>query len=187
MFTEGIMKSWDPMHLEKCGWYLDCPLKTPPTFDIALRDSIQPALKGTTVVAPNIMEKDVAKRPKKTKSKPKKSMLQLDDNDEDVPVQSSLNNLVVTEPSSSNLEAMFPASKRQKTIPSPTFEIPPKLRGMMNILAPLPANHTSSDLILNDSFVSIIEEKKQKGTFGAPYDDIVAFLSKVSSFFSFSF
>ena len=35
------MKSWNPMHLKKCGWYLDCPLKIPPTFDIALCDFVQ--------------------------------------------------------------------------------------------------------------------------------------------------
>jgi hypothetical protein len=183
MFTEGIMKSWDPIHFEKCGWYLDCPLKTPPTFDIALRDSIQPAIKGATIVAPTIMDEDVPKKPKKTKSKPKRPILLLHDSDDDVPVQSSLNNLVDTGPSSSNIEAMFLASKRQKTTPTPTLDMPPKLRGMMNILAPLLANHTSSNLILNDSFVRIIEDKKQTCTFRAPYNDIVAFLSKVSSFY----
>ena len=36
MFTEGITKSWDFMHFEKCEWYLDCLLKTPLTFDIIL-------------------------------------------------------------------------------------------------------------------------------------------------------
>ena len=65
MFTERIIKSWDPMHFEKYGWYLDCPLKAPPTFDIILRDSIQPALKGATKVVPTIVIKDIAKMPKK--------------------------------------------------------------------------------------------------------------------------
>ena len=32
MFIEEIIKSWDPMHFRICGWYLDCPLKTTPTF-----------------------------------------------------------------------------------------------------------------------------------------------------------
>ena len=183
MFTEGIIKSWNPMHFEKCGWYLDCPLKTPPTFDVALRDSIQPALKGATKVTPAIMIEDVAKMPKKRKSKPKRPMLLIHDSDDDAPIQSSLNNLVVTEPSSSNLEAIFPTSKRQKTTPSPSFDMPPKFKGMMDIVPTLPVNHTSSDLILNDSFVRIIDDKKQTGTFRAPYDDIVVFLSKVSSFY----
>ena len=65
MFTEGIIKSWDPIHFEKYGWYLDCPLKTPPTFDFILRDSIQPVLKGATKVAPTIMVEDISKMPKK--------------------------------------------------------------------------------------------------------------------------
>ena len=194
MFTEEIMKSWDPIHWERCGWYLDCPLKRPPTFDIALRDSIEPALKGTAIVVSKTIDKDAAKKTKKIKPKPKKLVVQLDEVDEDVLVQDSFKNLVITGPSSLNVEATLPASKRQKTsstplvlVPtsSPIFELPPKLKGMMSTLAPLSTNHTSLDLILNDSFVQIIEEKKKNGTFGAPYDDIVAFLSKVSSFFFF--
>jgi hypothetical protein len=62
------------------------------------------------------------------------------------------------------------------------FETPPKLRGMMSTLGPLSGNHTGLDLILTNSFVRIIEEKKQKGAFGPPYDDIMAFLSEVSLF-----
>ena len=61
--------------------------------------------------------------------------------------------------------------------------MPPKLRRMMDIVPLLPTNHTSSDLILNDSFVNIIEDKKQTCTFRVPYDDIVAFLSNMSSFY----
>ena len=196
MFTEGIMKSWDPIHWEKCGWYLDCPLKRPPTFDIVLRDSIEPALRGTVVDASKTVDKDATKKPKKTKAKTKKLVVQLDDSDEDVPIQDSFNNLVVTGPSSSNFEVLLPPSKRQKTIStpmvlvpnsSPIFELPPKLKGMMDTLVPLSTNHTSLDLILNDSFVRIIEEKKKNGTFGAPYDDIVTFLYKVSSFLLLNF
>jgi hypothetical protein len=29
IFTEAILKAWDPVHLPTCGWYLDCPLKRP--------------------------------------------------------------------------------------------------------------------------------------------------------------
>ena len=36
IFTKGFIKSWDSMHSGKDGWYLDCPLKAPPTFDIIL-------------------------------------------------------------------------------------------------------------------------------------------------------
>ena len=116
-------------------------------------------------------------------SKYKRPLLLIHDSDDDAPIQSSFNNLVVTEPSSSILDAMFLTSKRQRQTPSPSFDMPPKLRRMMDIVPLLLTNHTSSDLILNDSFVSIIEDKKQTCTFRAPYDDIVAFLSKVSSFY----
>ena len=176
------MKFWDLMHFEKCGWYLDCSLKSLPTYNSALRDFIQPALKGTIKIVPFIMDEDVAKMPKK-KSKPKGPILLIHDNDDNAPIQSSLNNHIVTEPFSSNLEAMFHISKRQKTTHPPTYDMPPKLRGMMDILPPLPANHTSLNLILNDFFVRIIKDKKQIGTFYVPYDDIVAFLSNVSSFY----
>ena len=44
MFTPVILKTWDPIHFQQCGWYLDCPIKKPPPFDIALKDFIQPIL-----------------------------------------------------------------------------------------------------------------------------------------------
>jgi len=175
---------------------LDCPLKRPPTFDIALQDSIELALKGIVVVVPKTVDKDATKKTNKIKPKPKKSVVQLDHSNEDVPIQDSLKNLVVSGPSSSNIEAKLPTSKRKKTSSSlvvlvPTsfhiFELPPKLKGMMCTLAPLSTNHISLDLILKDSFVRIIKEKKKNDTFGALYDDIMAFLSNVSSFFFFVF
>jgi len=116
-------------------------------------------------------------------------VVQLDHSNEDLPVQDSPKNLVVTRPSSSNIEPKLLASKQQKTsstlvvlVPtfSHIFDPSPKLRDMMSTLAPLSTNHTSLDLILKDFFVKIIEEKKKNGTFGAPYDDIVAFLSNMS-------
>ena len=73
---------------------------------------------------------------------------------------------------------MFPTSKWQKTTPSPRFDMPPKLKGMMDIVPSLLAYHTFSDLILNDSFVRIIEDNKQTYTFHAPYDDIVFFYQR---------
>ena len=44
MFTPAIIKAWDPIYFQQCEWYLDCLVKKPPPFDIALRDSIQPLL-----------------------------------------------------------------------------------------------------------------------------------------------
>jgi hypothetical protein len=113
-------------------------------------------------------------------------MLLIHDSDNDVPIQSSLNNLIVYEPSS-NLEAIFFASMRQKTTPSPSFDMPYKFKGMMDIVPILLVNHTSLDLILNDFFVRIIEDKKQTCTFRAPYDDIVGFFIKGEFILFYSF
>ena len=52
MFTPAIIKTWDPIHFQQCGWYLDCPIKKPPLFDIALRDSIQPLLSSSSFSIP---------------------------------------------------------------------------------------------------------------------------------------
>jgi hypothetical protein len=46
IYTEGILKSWSPIHLGTCAWYLDCPLKKPPSNEIALCDSLEPSLKS---------------------------------------------------------------------------------------------------------------------------------------------
>lgn len=101
------------MQFEKCGWYSDCPFKTPLTFDIAFQDSIQPVLKGARIVAPLIINDNIAKKPKKTLSKPKRPILLLRDSDDNVQIQSNLNNIVVIGPSFSNQKAMYHASKRQ--------------------------------------------------------------------------
>jgi len=34
MFTPAIIKTWNPRHFQQCGWYLDCPVKKTPPFDI---------------------------------------------------------------------------------------------------------------------------------------------------------
>lgn len=81
-------------------------------FDIALQNSIQSVFKSTTIIAPIIMDEDVVRKPKKTKSKPKTSILLLHVSDDDVLIQSSFNNLIITGLSSSNLKVMYSASKR---------------------------------------------------------------------------
>jgi len=63
------------------------------------------------------------------------------------------------------------------------FELPLKLKDMMNIFFPLSTNYTPLDLILNDSFVKNIKEKKKICTIWCIYDEIVAFQFKVNSFF----
>jgi hypothetical protein len=61
MFTEAILKAWDPVHLPICGWYLDCPLKRPPSSEVTLRESLEPALKGQIASTPKIQAKDSVK------------------------------------------------------------------------------------------------------------------------------
>ena len=90
------MASWNPIHWEKCGWYLDCPLKRPPTFDIVLRDSIEPAFKGTAIDVPKKADKEATKKTRKTRLK--KLVVELDDSSEDVLVQDTIKSLVVTGP-----------------------------------------------------------------------------------------
>jgi hypothetical protein len=56
MFTEALSKSWSQEHLRQCGWYLDCPKTKPPTFDLALRNNIQPTLAGTEMTTAAVDE-----------------------------------------------------------------------------------------------------------------------------------
>jgi hypothetical protein len=46
MFTNDILKTWDLVHLPSCGWYLDCPLKRPPSYKVSLRKSLEHVLKS---------------------------------------------------------------------------------------------------------------------------------------------
>jgi hypothetical protein len=60
-----------------------------------------------------------------------------------------------------------------------TFELLPKLKGMALIPLPTSSWSTSSELILNDSVVRMVEEKQHTSVWHQCYDDIVAFLTKV--------
>jgi hypothetical protein len=46
MFTEVMFKSRDPIHFSTYGWYLDCPVKKPPFFEITVHESLEPTLVG---------------------------------------------------------------------------------------------------------------------------------------------
>jgi hypothetical protein len=62
MLTEAILKAWDPVHLPICGWYLDCPLKRPPSSEVTLHESLEPALKGQIASTPKVQAKDSIKK-----------------------------------------------------------------------------------------------------------------------------
>jgi hypothetical protein len=70
MFTEAILKAWDPVHSPTCGWYLDCPLKRPPSSKVSLCESLEPALKGKIASTPNPQTKEFVKGRKRKLSSP---------------------------------------------------------------------------------------------------------------------
>jgi hypothetical protein len=84
MYTQGILKSWSTVHLEACAWYLDFPLKKPPSSEIALRNSLEPSLKNSEPTRLVSTAKETIKKPKEPKPKePKYKAIIVDDSDED--------------------------------------------------------------------------------------------------------
>jgi hypothetical protein len=209
MFTEAILKAWDPVHLPTCGWYLDCPLKRPPSSEVTLRESLEPALKGQIASISKVQAKDFVKKggkrkkstlevkkstPEAKKSTPeaKKSIPVATNSDVVIEVASILEDV---ETSAINLASPFmkedePGAKwyhptpltQVVSVPSSnvsTFQLLPKLKGMALIPPPISSSSTSSEFILNDSFVRMVEEKQHTKVWPKCYDDIVAFLTKV--------
>jgi hypothetical protein len=192
MNTQGILKSWSSVHLENCAWYLDCPLKKPPSSEIALRDSLEPSLKNSEPTLPVDAAKDTLKKQKEPKSKekkpkePKRKAIIVDDSDEDTAVMEAPNHQSTDVTSSPNQ----PLAKRLKedltttssfVIPALVvgFVTPPKRKSML-ATSMFPSRSTSSMvMIINDSFVQIVEEKILTKSWPATFDDILSFLSKV--------
>jgi hypothetical protein len=144
MFTRGILNSWNTVHLETCGWYLDCPFRKPPTFEIALRDSLEPSLKTNEPTRPVSSTKDASKKTKEPKPKepkpkePKRKAIIVDDSDEDTAVfEAPLHQSVeVTsspdEPPSKRLrENPTPISPIVRQTPNVGFVTPPKRKSML--------------------------------------------------------
>jgi hypothetical protein len=76
MFTEGILKSWDPVHFLSCGWYLDCILKRPPSSEVSLHESLEPDLKDKIASTPKPQAKESVKKVgKRKKSTPEAKKL----------------------------------------------------------------------------------------------------------------
>jgi hypothetical protein len=90
----------------------------------------------------------------------------------DEPVAKGLRPSLVTQPES------VPSSNVS------TFELLPKLKGMALTPPSISRSSTSSEFILNDSFVRMAEEKQHTGLWPKCFDDIVAFLTKVFNTFS---
>jgi hypothetical protein len=183
MFTEATLKAWDPVHLPTCGWYLDCPLKRPPSSEVTLRESLEPTLKGQIASTPKIQTKDSVKKDgkrkksipeaKKSTPKAKKSTPVATNSDVVIEVASILEDVetsTINLASPSIMKEDEPSAKRLRrtpmtqivSVPSSnvsTFELLPKLKGMALIPLPISSSSTSSEFILNDSFVRMVEEK----------------------------
>lgn len=203
MLTDGLMKAWSSVHWNRCGWYLDCPLNKPPSFNIALRDSLEPTLvgigtpweKAQSPPADGPVEKATTKTKRVTKRKAplanttKASTTRDCDPPMEEPVVS-----VLPAPGAAEVTAEDPVPQTSVREPPPKrqgTDLPPQSQPALYLSppqrwpvstqpAPAIGGHTSLDLILNDSFVRLAEEKKKTGKFGPQYDDILAFLTKVS-------
>jgi hypothetical protein len=196
MFTPAIIKTWNPTLFHQCGWYLDCPLKKPPPFDIALRNSIQPLLPSPAASVPTSQSstspKDGSSRSKTTTkrcrprgSKRKAPELVEEPMDEDIRVPSSDIGVPPAElayPISSHPpRALSPkrihlrAHEQAKHI---TF-VPHAVKAMSSTQACTSSFASPWVLILNDSFHMMLNYKAKQNKFPSTYDDMVAFLSEV--------
>jgi hypothetical protein len=193
MFTPAIVKTWDPIHFQQCGWYLDCPLKKPPAFDIALRDSIQPLLPSPTATVPpsqsptpggSSRSKTVTAGSRLRGSKRKATELVEDPMDEDIPATATDivdPPSVVADPIRSH-PARSPPPKRihlgAATEAIPTRFVPPAVKAMSSTPA-YTSSYASRVLVLNDSFHSMLDYKAKHNQFPSTYDEMVAFLTEV--------
>lgn len=183
MLTDGLMKTWDRVHWNRCGKYLDCPLNKPPSFDIPLRDSLERRLTGTgtpkdkpePITAAVPPENATTKTKKRTKQKEVVAKPDIpvptfeDEPDHEVTTLSDETAKQIADVYAVNVATtstgMEPPLKRLRTIfprtDSPAvFSSPPKRRLMRSMLGPSTPNHSSLDLIVNDSFLRLVQQKR---------------------------
>ena len=196
MFTPAIIKAWDPIHFQHCGWYLDCPMKKPPPFDIALRDSIQPLLPSSSVSIPNpesptppkggsSRSKTASKGSRPRGSKRKAVELEEEPMDEEIPATGcDISDLpaVVGDPIGSN-PPRAPALKRIHLQgggqANPITFVPPAVKSMSSSPACTSSSSFQRVLILNDSFPNMLDYKAKHHKFPSSYDEMVVFLNEV--------
>ena len=193
MFTPAIIKTWDSSHYQQCGWYLDCPLKKPPPFDIALRDSIQPLLPSPAASFPpsqsptphpggSSRSKTETKGSMPRGSKRKAAELLEEPIDVDIPGTDCNIGDPPADPISSH-PPRAPAPKRIHLAAhgqsNPITFVPPAVKTMSSSQAFTPSSGSPRVLILNDSFHGMLDYKAKHNKFPSTYDDMVAFLSEV--------
>ena len=76
--------------METCAWYLDFLLKKPPSFEIALHDSLEPSIRNNEPTHLVSFAKDSSKKTKEPMHKdPKRKAIIVNDSDEDTIVSES--------------------------------------------------------------------------------------------------
>jgi hypothetical protein len=189
MFTPAIIKAWDASHYHQCGWYLDCPLKKPPPFDIALRDSIQPLLPSPATSLPVLQSPTPPGGSSRSKtetkgsrkgSKRKAEELVEDAMEEDIPATGC----DIGDPPAELPDApRGPSLKRLHLgIASQANTInfiPPAVKAMSSSQAFTSSPASSQVLILNDSFHGMLDYKAKQNKFPSTYDNMVHFLTEV--------
>lgn len=199
MYTPAMMKAWESCHYERCGWYMDCPVMKPPLFDVALRDSLQPALSKLVLPPPpepvpqssdltkagSTKAKASAKVVKRRGAKRKAIDLVEEPVDDDIVAIAAIDPLAP-----STEDPISPVSKRPNLHSSEEATlkslIPPKIKSM-SLKNPSSSSSLGSEvLILNDSFPDMLEfkAKSNNNKFPPTYDALVAFLTKVPLYFT---
>jgi hypothetical protein len=198
MFTPAIMKTWDPIHFQHCGWYLDCPLKKPPDFDIALRESIQPLLPSPAASIPGT-ESPIPPQGGSSKSQTtlkgsrpqgsKRKAVELVEEPLDDVVRITGIDIVdphteLPDPISSNPPLAHAPKRLHHAVAAQTKPItfvPPAVKVMSSSEACTSSSASTKVLIINDSFPNMLEYKTKHNKFPSTYEDMVAFLNEVHS------
>ena len=196
MFTPAIIKAWDPIHFQHCGWYLDCLVKKPPPFDIALRDSIQPLLHSVSVSIPDpesptppkggsSQSKTASKGSRPRGSKRKAVELVEEPMDEDIPATGcDIGDppAEVGDPISSNPPWGPPLKRIHLGVggqTNPITFIPLAVKSMSSSHVCTSSYASQRVLILNDSFPRMLDYKDKHNKFPSTYDEMVDFLTEV--------
>jgi hypothetical protein len=167
MFTPEICKDWNEVHWYECGWYLDCPISKTPHSELELRNRLEPAF-----VAP-IVEEDLP-RSAPTKGKRK--------NISQVLEQSQDHDIFNDQPSSKKLKVSKPITSSNTnpalcTILEPFTSL--KIKTKASQTTQCSYDKDTYELILNDSFLNILNVKEETNSRPQSFHDINAFLTKV--------
>jgi hypothetical protein len=187
------LKAWDPSHYQHCGWYLDCPLKKPPAFDLALRDSIQPLLPSSAASLPvsqsptppggSSRSKTETKGSRPRGIKRKAAEFNEDPMEEDTPATGcDIGDPPIEHAHPPRAAALKRLHLGVASEDKPFRFIAPAVKAMSSSQAFTSSPASSRVLILNDSFHDMLDFKAKHNKFPSTYDEMVGFLSEVYFF-----